>query len=152
MTLCSVIRRVRDVNDGSRKSKSYHFKRPDPPNPHLKFTFHSLDVVQLNALPPTSSRWFPPEQEEFLGHSNGITVCKVVAFDVGTQPCECDTANDRFIWFSSSMTPPIIVIKPAGKLCQYSVRKVISGRDLPRSQHFNEMLLCCSWLFTFPKS
>lgn len=51
---------------------TYHLEGPDPADPNFDFAFNSVDIVQLNALPPTSSRWFPPKQKKLLGHSDII--------------------------------------------------------------------------------
>lgn len=41
---------------------TYHFKRPNSPNPHFYFAFDALDIFQFDTLPPASPGWFSPEQ------------------------------------------------------------------------------------------
>lgn len=62
---------------------TYHFERPDSPDPDLELAFNTLDIIELNSLPPAPPSRFPPEQEQLLGHADGVAVSKVVSFNVG---------------------------------------------------------------------
>lgn len=79
--------RKKEGNARGTLSKTYHFQGPDPPNPYLQFTLDAIDVVQLHALPPTSSGRFAPEKEELLRHAHRAAVAEAfVAFDVRAEP------------------------------------------------------------------
>jgi hypothetical protein len=41
---------------------TYHFKRPNSPNPHFYSAFDAFDTFQFDTLPPASPGWFSPEQ------------------------------------------------------------------------------------------
>jgi len=46
-----------------------------------------------------------------LGHSDGIAIGEIVAFNVGPQPSKCNTADDGFVGFASTVTPSIVVVE-----------------------------------------
>ena len=52
----------------SAQSYDAHFQGPHAPDPHLELSLHAIDIIKLDPLPPTSSRWFPPEQKKLLRH------------------------------------------------------------------------------------
>jgi hypothetical protein len=53
---------------------SYHFKSPDPSNPHLDLSINAFNIIQVNTLPPASTSGLSPEKQELLGHSDGIVI------------------------------------------------------------------------------
>jgi hypothetical protein len=67
----------------SQCNRTHHFQRPDTPDPYFQFSFDTFDILQLDALPPTSSGWLSPEQQQLLSHTNGVRGSCGVALDVG---------------------------------------------------------------------
>jgi hypothetical protein len=96
----------------SRKGKTYHFERPNSPDPNLQFAFDALDILQLNTLPPTPTCRFSPEQQQLLRHADG-TVGEVLVLDSSSETCQCDAANDGLVRFASAMTPLVVVVETA---------------------------------------
>lgn len=94
----------------STESNHAHLQRPHSPNPYLELALDTLDILQLDALPPAPSGWFSPEQEQLLCHANGI-VAHFVAPNVAAQPSQSETADDGLVRFACSVTPAIIVVK-----------------------------------------
>lgn len=68
---------------GGKISSTYHFERPDPSDPHLQLAFDAADVLELDAFPPASASWLPPEEKQLLGHTERVAVGEIVALDVG---------------------------------------------------------------------
>jgi hypothetical protein len=66
---------------------THHFQSPNSPDPHLERAFDTINVLQIDALPPTSSSRFSPKEKEFLGHANGVAV-RSFASDVRSKSCE----------------------------------------------------------------
>jgi hypothetical protein len=58
ITLCRGIRTMAIY----QSKLTYHFKRPNSPNPHFYSAFDALDTFQFDTLPPASPGWFSPEQ------------------------------------------------------------------------------------------
>jgi hypothetical protein len=94
----------------STKSNNTHLQRPHSPNPYLELALDTLDVFQLNALPPAPPGRFSPEEEQLLSHANSV-VAHFVAANVAAQPSQCKTANDGLVRFACSVTPAIIVVE-----------------------------------------
>ena len=92
----------------------YHLKRPNPPNPNLQLALHALNTINLNTLPPASSSWFSPEEEQLLCHADGVAG-EVVAADVCSQTCKCNTADDRLVWLVGAVAPSVVVVKAAAR-------------------------------------
>lgn len=90
---------------------SYHLKRPYPSYPDLELALYTPDIVKLDAFPPASPGRFPPEQQQFLGHTDSVAVGEIVALDVGPEACKGNTADDGLVGFSSAMAPVIVVIE-----------------------------------------
>lgn len=101
------------------RAATHHFKCPHPSDPHLELPLNSLDIVQLNTLPPTSPCWFPPEEQELLCHSDCVAR-QIVTPDIGAETCERNTADDCFVRFASAMTPAIVVVEAANCLVSLS--------------------------------
>lgn len=99
----------------------YHFQSPDPSDPHLELALHSSDVVELDTFPPASAGGFPPEQKQFLGHTDSVAVCEVVTFDVGPQTRKSDTTNDSLVRLSGTVAPVIIVVEATECMSAISV-------------------------------
>lgn len=63
-----------------RKGKidvTYHLQRPHPTNPYLELSLHTLNVLELDSLPPASSCRLPPEQQQLLRHSHCVAAGQV---------------------------------------------------------------------------
>ena len=95
------------------QSNDTHLQRPYSPDPYLELALDSFDMVQLNPLPPASPRRFSPEQKKLLRHAHG-TRAHVVASDVAAQAGQGQAADDGLVWFSSSVTPSVVMVEPAG--------------------------------------
>lgn len=63
---------------------TYHLECPDPSNPDLEFALYSFDVLKLDALPPASTSWLPPKEQQLLRHAN-CTVVGYIAPDISSQ-------------------------------------------------------------------
>lgn len=94
-------------------SSPYHLQRPHPSDPHLQLALNPPDIVELDAFPPASASRFPPEEQQLLGHSDSVTIGKIVALDVGPKTCERDAADDCLVRLTSAVTPLIVVIEAA---------------------------------------
>lgn len=90
---------------------TYHLKRPNSPDPHLEFALNSTDIVELDALPPASSRGFPPKEKELLSHADCVAVGEVVALDIRTQTSKCNAADNSLVRLASAMSPAVIVVE-----------------------------------------
>jgi hypothetical protein len=66
--------------------RTYHLKSPYPPNPHLQLAFDAPDVFKLNTFPPASTGRLSPEEQKLLGHTNGVAIGRVVAFNICAKP------------------------------------------------------------------
>lgn len=94
------------------EGRSYHLQRPHPPNPHFQRTLDALNVLQLDAFPPTPPGRFPPKEQQLLRHADRVVVGHV-AFDVGSEPRESETADDGFVGLAGSMAPAVVVVETA---------------------------------------
>jgi hypothetical protein len=94
----------------SQKRTTYHLQCPNPSNPNLKCTLNTLDILQINTLPPTSSCRFSPEKQELLGHTNRI-VGEIVTADVCSESGQSDAADDRFLRLTGAVAPLVVVVE-----------------------------------------
>ena len=90
---------------------TYHFERPDPPDPNFQLALYAFHVLEFDTLPPASTSRLPPEKKQLLGHTNSIAVREVVALDVGSEPCQCNATDDRFIGLASAVSPFIVMVE-----------------------------------------
>lgn len=95
------------------QSNDAHLKRPHSPNPHLKWSFHTFDILEMDAFPPTSTRRFPPEKEKLLCHADCIVVAGLGSANIGPEARQCQTADDSFIRLASTMAPAVVVVEAA---------------------------------------
>lgn len=92
----------------------YHFQRPDSPNPDLDLAFHSFYIVQINPFPPATTGGFPPKEQEFLSHADGIVVRQITS-NVSAKLGEGKTADDRLVRLRGSVSPLILAIEPTAQ-------------------------------------
>jgi len=92
---------------------TYHLKRPHSPDPNLQPAFHTLDIVELDALPPAPSSRLSPEQQQLLCHANGVTVGGLAA-DVCAKTSERYRADDCFVGLCCTMTPRVCAVETTG--------------------------------------
>lgn len=92
-------------------ANTYHFKRPDSPNPDLQLALHALNIVKLNTFPPASPRRFAPEKQKFLRHSDGVAVSGRVATNVGAQASKRNGADDGLVGFGGAVTPGVSAVE-----------------------------------------
>lgn len=118
ITLCN--KRQRDPQSKAKEvslrtgGQLYHLQSPHPPNPHFQPAIDPIDIVQLDPFPPASPRRFPPEQEQFLRHAEGVAVGEVVALDVGAQAGQRETADDGFVGLAGAVAPLVVVVEAPG--------------------------------------
>jgi len=89
---------------------TYHFQRPDPPNPDLDWTFHSFYIIQINPFPPATTGRFPPEKKKFLGHADGVVVRQITS-NVSAKLGQSKTADDCLVGLRGTMSPLVLAIK-----------------------------------------
>lgn len=78
MTLCHQASLARH-QPADPLQETHHLKRPDTSDPDLQLAFHTLDVLQLDALPPASPGWLAPEKEQLLRHADGVAIGRLAA-------------------------------------------------------------------------
>jgi len=130
-----------------------HLQSPHSPNPNLELLalWEPLDIVELDAFPPASTRRLAPEEQQLLGHPHRIAA-HVVAPDVRPQPRQRQAANDRLVGLSGTMSPSVVVIEAAVASVSTSIKLVSQEIYSPSSQHFDKMRLRRSWLVATLKS
>lgn len=130
------------------QSDHAHLKRPHSPDPHLQWSFHAFDILEVDALPPTSTRRFPPEEKELLCHADRVAVAGVSTADIGSEACECQTADDSFIGLSGAMTPAVVVVETTVWMLVTLAWKGTMKWNAPCREHFYEVLLRRTGLVT----
>ena len=91
---------------------THHLERPYSPDPHLQPAFNALDTLEVHALPPAAPRGLAPEQQQLLGHADGVAG-QVVAADIGAEAGERDTADDGLVGLVGAVTPSVVVVEAA---------------------------------------
>lgn len=66
--------------------------------------------MELHTFPPTPSGGLAPEEQQFLGHTDGVATGNVT-LDIGSKPGERQTANDSFVRLSSTVPPPVVMVE-----------------------------------------
>lgn len=97
----------------SAEADDAHLQGPHTPDPDLELALNTLHIFKLNAFPPASSRRLPPEEKQFLRHTNGIAA-HFIASNIAAQACQCQTTNDRLVRLACSVTPCVVMIETAG--------------------------------------
>ena len=69
---------------------THHLESPHSADPDFQCTRYTLNVLELDALPPASPGGFAPEQQQLLCHADSVTVSSGVATDVSTKTSERD--------------------------------------------------------------
>lgn len=65
----------------SSQSNDAHLERPDTTDPDFELARNAIYIFQLDTLPPASSGWLAPEQQQLLGHTHG-SIVHVISSDV----------------------------------------------------------------------
>lgn len=91
--------------------ETYHFERPDTPDPDLQLAWYTIDILKFDSFPPASPCRLAPEEEKLLSHSNNIGVGHFITLDVGTKSSESNAADDSLVGFICPVTPAIVMIE-----------------------------------------
>lgn len=112
----------------SAESNHGHLQRPYASDPNLELTLDAVDIVELNALPPASSRGLAPKQQELLRHTHRI-VAQVAAADVASQPGQRQATNDGLVGLAGSVAPAVVVVETTaeGLACSSHVQMAIGA-------------------------
>lgn len=100
-----------EENRPRNEDKTYHLQSPHPPNPHFQPALDTSYVLELDPLPPTPPRRFPPEEKQLLRHAEGVAVREVVALDVGAQASQRETAYDGLVRLAGAVAPLVVVVE-----------------------------------------
>jgi hypothetical protein len=87
-----------------------HLQRPHPSNPYLQLALNTLDVVQLDALPPASPRWLAPEQQQLLRHTHRIATHLVTA-DIAAEARKSQAADNSLIGLACAVSPLVLAVE-----------------------------------------
>ncbi len=96
----------------STKADDTHLQRPHPPDPHLQFALNTVDVVQLDALPPASTCWLPPKEEQLLRHAHRV-VAHLVTPNIGAQPRQGQAADNGLVRLPCPVAPQVVMVESA---------------------------------------
>jgi hypothetical protein len=111
MTLYQIVSKMhRAAYTQPSSRETHHLERPHSPNPDLQLSLHAFNVVKLDALPPASSRWLSPEQQELLCHADCIAV-RCFTSNICSESCQCNGAYDGFVRLGGTVAPGIGVLE-----------------------------------------